>query len=545
MNIRQSGGILHDRFYTVKSDILGIFVITILSWNFTYGLEQVLDIKLYDESLYLWHGVTLSTNGLAARAPLYTIWYYLLSLLNPDRIELYYLNHKILNLLPALLLYVFLRVQRVRVLVAVCAACLLVVSQGNLPTWPKVSHFALSILLGGLTIASLVTSPTLIFGILSLTALVASYIRPEYFLAFLIFAFISCLIKFRQKQTNPQYISLFIVATIAVLLLVTLGLPMGRESGRSFLAFQQHFSLNWVQWTQSDLNPWTNSRQIIHKCFGNSDSTIRCALYNPALMTKHVLSNLLSFPQKAITFLLYPARHDVENFRYFKLLIVHMLLLIAMGILALGKFRLVTIKSTWPLVSTTVVATTILAVPPLLSSALIYPRDHYLLLLVVLFFASFLILARDCNLQPKRGVLLLILLFGALFLLQTPVRFKPPERMNIVRAIDFLDSLSVHQNVHLLEAEGGLNCYLSTNWSRVAEYEKSESFRAFMKRRNINAVMLTDRLMNDSRLRSDSEWLDFISKPQDWGFDKIAVPGTPWQQLLIQHELLSQNGKRE
>jgi len=542
MTIRSSYKALLDLIPAVIQNVLGILVIAIVSWNFTSGLQQVLDIGLNDESRYLWWGVTLNANGLpdAANAPLYAIWYHVLSFLRPDRIELFYLNCKILNILPALLLYAFLRAQRVRPIVSVFAACVFVVSQGNLYTWPKVSHFALCIILGGLTLASLATTSATVFAVLVPSALAASYVRPEYFIAFLIYAFAFCVVMFRQRQwNNRRYIAFSVVAAIAVLLLVKLGYPLSGESGRSFLAFQQHFSLNWVNWTQSDLNPWSDSAQIVQNCFGNAHSTIECALHDPILVAKHVLSNILLLPGKAMMLLLYPSRPYEGSIRYSRLLGTHFLFVIALAILVFGKVRLNTIKTTWPLVSSRLLGVGIFVVPPLLASILIYPRSHYLLLFMVPFFAAVMVLVRDCDAQPERGASLFILLVGLLFLFQTPVMSEPSGKLHVRKRIDFLGSLQVHKKVQLLEAEGGFHYYLPANWSRVAEYEKSESYTAFAEHRGVNAVIISESLYGNYRFKCDSQWHDFLSNPTNAGFTGMDIPGTPWQ-LLIRKELLSQ-----
>jgi hypothetical protein len=397
----------------------------------------------------------------------------------------------------------------------------------------------LSILLGGLTLASLVTTPTLIFGVLSLTALAASYARPEYFIAFLVFAITSCLVTFRIKRDNRLYVALSVIAAIATIFLAEFGLPISGDGKRSFIAFGQYFSINWVEWTKSDLNPWTDWEQIIQTCFGDAHSAIQCALHNPTLVARHVLSNICYLPQWVFELFLFPPQTltFAGDLRFSRLLSNHFLFIIILGILALGKLRLTTIKTTWPLVSPILFGMGILAMPPLLASSLMYPRDHYLLLLVVLFFAAFLVLIRGCDLQPKRGVVLITLLVGTLFLFQPPVRFETPSMLYVRRAISFLDSLQLHQKVQLLEAEGGFRYYLPENWSRVAQYDKSEPFSAFAIKYDINAIMLTEALERDSRFQSDSQWQDFLSNPINMGFTIVNVPYTPWK-LLIRKELL-------
>lgn len=92
-------------------DILLFTSLLLASWKYVYGLDQLLDIGLYDESNYLSQGVRLWQKGLpsAQSAPLYAIWYWLLSIIQPDRIALYYLNYSLMVVLLSLALYVILR----------------------------------------------------------------------------------------------------------------------------------------------------------------------------------------------------------------------------------------------------------------------------------------------------------------------------------------------------------------------------------------------------------------------------------------------------
>lgn len=65
---------------------------------YTSGLQSVMDVALYDESNYLSDGVNLVMRGFPAAqdGPLYAAWYYLLSLVDANRIDLYFLNYKLM-----------------------------------------------------------------------------------------------------------------------------------------------------------------------------------------------------------------------------------------------------------------------------------------------------------------------------------------------------------------------------------------------------------------------------------------------------------------
>jgi len=366
----------------------------------------------------------------------------------------------------------------------------------------------------------------LIFGFLSLTALLTSYVRPEYFLAFLFFAFLSLLFLFMKKQAKWLYINIFVLSVIAILLIATIGFPLGAGSGRSFCAFKQHFSLNWVEWTQSDLNPWTDSDQIVHGCFGAVGSTMQCVFSKPLLVIRHIRTNIISWPGNTKDLFLYPSQHGAPNLRYARLLGIYFLTLIAFVFLALARFSASNLKVVWRQTSFLAAVTALLVVPSFLSSILIYPRDHYLLLFAVPFFAVCLVLTRECSFRLKRGVSLATIAIGIYFLLQTSVYLEPVKDLRTKTTIEFLDSLGLTQNMHLLEAEGGFHFYLSSNWRRVPEDRKAEPFSLFILKHDINAIMLTESLSNDSRFRYDVEWLAFLSNFERFGFVRYVVPGT-------------------
>ena len=165
-------------------DLLALLVLLLAGLKFTFRIERVLDISLYDESTYLHSGVSIAREGLpaAAFAPLYALWYYALSLIQPDRVDLYYLNYVLTTILPRLLVYVLLRVNQVPMIPSGFAAAYLLISQANFYTWPRPTHFALVfVLLSGIG-ASFCRRVEPILACLATGAMLASYARPEYFL---------------------------------------------------------------------------------------------------------------------------------------------------------------------------------------------------------------------------------------------------------------------------------------------------------------------------------------------------------------------------
>jgi hypothetical protein len=72
-------------------DIVFFIFITISSIKLTSLIENT-DIALWDESIYLNNGVKAFESPLSSfRAPIYCLWYYLISLFEDDKINLYFL----------------------------------------------------------------------------------------------------------------------------------------------------------------------------------------------------------------------------------------------------------------------------------------------------------------------------------------------------------------------------------------------------------------------------------------------------------------------
>src|SRR5258708_27418370 len=139
----------------IARDGVVLLALALAGWNLTYGLQDLIDIGMFDEGLYLYHGVTL-LHGLpgADAAPLYAVWYFILSLLQPDRAALYYLNYKLMTVLPVLLLYLVLRRYKVGLIPATVIAFFFLIESINLPVWPKVSHFSVILILASFYSAS-------------------------------------------------------------------------------------------------------------------------------------------------------------------------------------------------------------------------------------------------------------------------------------------------------------------------------------------------------------------------------------------------------
>jgi len=508
-------------------DLIAVLAVILAGVRFKYGVEGFFDIALMDETNYLASGRNLAASGLpqAAMAPLYAVWYYLLGLVESDSIGLFYLNIKLLAVIPAVLTYALLRRNQVSVLVSMLVAWY-TITAGFMQSWPLVSHFALVCILVTLLLASRrdLFSATLI---IAMGALLTSFVRPEYFVAFVLAIFV---LLFLAKDDGMlacgrrQYTLGAFILTIGCLIAL-FGVPLG--GSRSLVAFGQHFSLHWVGWTHSSLNPWTEWQTIISRNFSGATSLTDAVASNPVLFGRHMLANLYHVPQVLIhAFFPINIRTDDVSEALLALILLLSLWAACRGFsdkLASHKGLLLGLM--------------IFVVPPLVSVTVIYPREHYITFiacLMMIFIAVFTggkgrgIIPNGAKFVPL--ALLLIAVVPSVSGLKRP--------MPTLKTIEFLRTLGVTKTVNLLEEEGGYGIYVGKNYHRINPVPKRLSFNAFAKKTHLNAIVLSRNLLKDSRLRDDSEWKYFLKNYNRFGFIHMPIPKTS-RDLLIRKALLT------
>jgi hypothetical protein len=512
-----------------KADLLVILIILLAGLKYTFMLEKGLDISLYDEASYLYGGIKLPVEGLPRTdyAPLYAIWYFIISLIEPNKVNLFYLNIKLMTILPPVLVYILLRKNRVSIPVSSTISWFFLLSRANGYTWPKVSHFALLVIL---IILILVTRRSLLWTSLyaSLGALVVSYIRPEFFMAYLLSLLLFILTAVLGKQERIRLPSLLWYLLVTIILLGVFGLPVSAD--RSIIAFGQHFSRNWVSWTGSNLNPWTNWAEIVAQNFGTADNVLSAFINNPSIFLKHILYNLLELIRNASTLIL-PTFFPKGKISFY---------IAALSIIGLCIAKRSTIRNNFREYKNIIMFMGLFILPGLVSTIIIQPRNHYLLLPCVLT-AVFLAIMVDSNEHENKQANYTSLLFlGLLAISFTPYfadRIRSDRPGPNLASIRFIQSLSIEDPVNLLEVEGGYHYYLDNNFHRVAEYEKKSDFFYFMEEKKINMIMVSDSLVEDSRFRDDTEWLFFLENYSTFEYTQMDVPYTG-RILLIRNDLL-------
>lgn len=538
------------------ADLAIVALIVLAGLKLTYGLERIVDIGLYDESGYLYGGVSLASKGLfpASWAPLYAAWYFLLSWFEPDRVRLYYLNYKILTIAPAVLIYIAMRAYRVGLAWSAGAAWLFLISLANLYVWPKPAHFALMIILLFFTLVR--SSGRLVdaLPVLAIGALVSSFVRPEYILSYVLLSLAYVVLAIRQRGENglrTQLIPALTLVAASVGLMAVFGVPgLDNQGSRSWEAFSQHFSINWVSWTGSTLNPWTDYQQIMAANFGGAHSIMAALRYSPGLVLRHVVSNignyllaLIQMPFVHFNVLLPGASKAASQAE-------GGLLVLALGAYAAARRRELfaglrsRARGQLPLL----LAAAVFALPATISAIVIYPESHYLLAELVLAALVAGALLAPAGAVPSGPSAARLLALAAVLLVATPYlsanwyfseQSAPVERqLNNLHTIEYLRGLRLAGDVRMLEADGGYYIYVGDNIKRVAQSTKDTDFGTFLRYSQVDLIVVSSDLAGDSRFRDDPAWLAFLRDSRAFGYETVDIPGTD-RKLIARGDLLA------
>ena len=530
---------MSKKFFDAWQDLLIVGVLLFAGWKFTHGLESVQDILLYDETYYLQSGLRLLTNGLphAESAPLFALWYFLLSFVRSDPIALYYLNFKILTTLLPVLLYVVLRRYRCPLIPSALMAFVVLISAANLATGPKVAQFALLLILSSFFLASFAKTNTIRLAILALGALLASYARPELFFTFVLM-FLLCLgVCLVRERRVSNFLGVLVLGALSLVLITTLGVPPG-GSWRSAMAFGQHFSVNWVSWTNNTvLSPWNEWQKIMALNFGEAQSIPDAARANPPAFVHHLVSNVLNTPAtmgreffRHANLLLPYAYQDIETKLLFLILVTVVLGLYRQNFRAIP--RLIRSNKTRTLAIASYLAVSGAVV------ILIYPADAYLLVagvMLILLFAP-LVAHTPSNekLIPKN-----LLGFALVLLLITPPASNLLGTSNTPNAntIQTIRALKIHEPVRLFDTHGDFSLYLGDNFHFVDPFSRTTPFDTFSSTEKINMLLLDSTFQQDGKLLDDRTFQIFLKDYPADGFTSIPIPGTD-RHLLIKTSLL-------
>jgi hypothetical protein len=353
-------------------------------------------------------------------------------------------------------------------------------------------------------------------------------VRPEFLLTYALCAAIFIISSLKNWQNQVTWIRIGSLVLFSALLLVGIGNPI--SGGRSFVAFGQHFAGNWVTWTGDVRNSWTHWRDILYDNFGQVSSTWEAMISNPSLFLKHIFQNIKELIRRA-SYLPFPPDFTTDMLSKVAL---------SLWILGLCISNLSTFRKSLPRNKNYLLIMGLFTIPVLISTLVIYPRHHYMLFLIMTFVISLTIIFGSKEVKAIHPRLNHIILAALFIIGVTPYLFGPgnakrpqPE----LKTIRFVQSLGIEKPVNMLDAQGGIDYYLDSNYDRVHESHKSQAFSMFLEKQDINMILITPRLLNDTRYIDDKEWADFLLGFEERDFIEINIP-VPDRKLLVKSDLL-------
>lgn len=272
--------------------IIGLLLLLLLGLEFTSELSSYYDLNTYDELNYLWSGLKLGDQPIAADwGPLYSVQYWVLSQFTDGKLELFYLNQRLIIILLPICVYL-LFAMRIKHRYALLLSLTVLYMDANILSFTKINNMGtIVLLLGGMLLLN--RRRSFFQTALALVAVLGflSYMRPEYYLFF-----IMCFVGFAgyvlattvMHRTWGRFAALLLIGGIWLGLSYTIGQPV--DGARSLFAFEQTFAQNQYE-LQGIPNEIPDYETISERVFGPIESMGDAIQANPQAVLQHFWYN--------------------------------------------------------------------------------------------------------------------------------------------------------------------------------------------------------------------------------------------------------------
>jgi hypothetical protein len=428
-----------------------------------------------------------------------------------------------MTILPCVALFLFLLKIKVTPTLSFYFSFALLISLINLPTWPKVSHFGLTLIFIGLILIHSTSGKNAKLLVAFFISIVITYIRPEFILSsILIFGII-----IKRSVKNDFGVKRFMMAIVTTLIFIFLiGIPY--SPGRNLTAFGQayHKYLDLEDRIDADgAKDWT---EILSENFRDPKTIADAILNNSEEFINHIEINLSKLPSiylNSIQILLPNKIFPIS--RLIKILIVLSIIISVFVLLLFNKmnnYKTVVHKG-FTEKKDLIIFSMIFSFPPLSSIILYFPRAHYILLLLpfIYLIVALLIVPLKFNNYMKNLITFCVLVFVSFFLVPQLSSVITKSNFKNLSAVQSIRKLSLNERINILENEGGLNVYLPDNFNWIRLEAKKENFNEFVDKHKINMIYYSNQLNNSVQLKKDSTWYEFLNNPAAFDFRKLKT----------------------
>lgn len=459
--------------------LIALFII-LAGFYSVWNLDKINDIYWADEGLYLYNGrIMFEQKTDPVWSPVYSLWYFILSKFQPDPINLYHLNFKILIVATALSLLWFLSRTGVSLFVSSFLPTMLLISFYNFTIWPKISHFTFVFLLVGFSLMINIKDEQRFIFVAVLLSLFLSYIRPEFLFSFLLLSVLFLIKSLSNKHfLNESKIKLAIIFITGFLTFTLLGLPY--STNRSFGAFSQHYSLvKSLENKSYEINPWLETKKFIIQDFGNSESIIEAFFCNPRAFLNHISKAFLNYPKEAAkiyTELLFPKSllRLSSSARVFLLVMILLFLIYFLKVKKQLNTYLISIVQDYKANKRFYLVVILFLLPLIMASLINYPRDHYLYIQYPLVILLSLPIIKSFRLNKiwVESTAILILAILVVINLDDTNAFFPNKKIKLEDEVRFIEKLNNGNPIKFLHRSSNLTYFLPLNFESVEFDEK-------------------------------------------------------------------------
>lgn len=529
---------------------LGVAILCIAGWKWAVGLQSHLDLLLADEAEYLRNGLNLFDKIAKNWGPTYNFWYKMLSLVQSDPVQLYYLNYKLGAIMVGVLLFIFLLRYRIHPAVALLISFCYLFSDVNMNAWPRISNFVLILYLFYFI---LIKNSTLITKLIwfCIITFVAAFARPE----LLIIAEISTLFTILLCSKNYKNISthipllLLLVVTIVILFMVY-GKPADTYSNinRTYIAFCQHYAIAYRMRTHSNMNAIIEWIDFTKPLFGDCKTLPEVLMKHFDLCIPHFLFTIKMY---AIFFSMFVLDFVTPLYLFpgvKKKIVLLVALVVFILICSFNKEIRTDFVRQLKQHYVVLILAFLFSLPSIGISVVIFPRQHYIMmqalwvaLLLGFFFSS---VVTYFKLPPIVLLPLAIILF---FISPKATAFNSiqsvPEMKNLCtqKFISYMNSqkwksehviFSNILNVHLMLNEHDKFEQFNTEYM-LKQLPKDVRFKDILAEKKIDIILMNEQLMEETRLQKDTTWLNLTAHPECYQFKKVQFSNDCQSYLLI------------
>lgn len=478
-----------------------------------------LDIGLYDETAYLQRGEAIDTEGLptADMAPLYSLWYRFLQIFINDPVQRYFVNYGLLIALLPFSVFLLLRALGTSLIASITTGILILLSTLNILNWPRVSVFALIVLIVGLLLFLRSSVRDRGWAWLFAASAITVFIRPEFVLSLVGIgaSWAIDIVQRRRRGDRVEPAPPGVGLLFAALLFTVLGSPFA--NGRSMVAFGQHYALNRTEADHSELDPWTNWEGITERELGTTSSFTQALSNAPDRVLWHIGQNLGS-TVPALVRMYMPAGARPDR-------VAWLLMTVLFGVLTRRAWsKRKDMPGTGPGITLPAIA---ICLPAIIAVVLINPRQHYLIFPAVLLLVLLVRKAFPAKADPPmtRWTWMVAAASCLSLLAYSGNRIAPAARP-VLATINTLRDIKLSTPMVILDADGGYDAYLPDGTERLTAQDKATGFNAFLEANGVNVIVGSPRLEQDQRFANDPEWQAFTNDGNNGAFESIPVPGT-------------------